>query len=520
MADRKISQFNQQTAIPSGSYFSFIYNGQNYKVLDTDFYSALGVTGTLEQAGDPLGIPILNKAGTVNQIRNIESGPGVNASLSVEGGIQLSSAVTFDDSGVKLVDDATAEILNYRSLIPGDGIAIGGTDGEITITATEAAVSTKTVLVNQLSDLPTPVDSVITLNADTEYFLLNDVDLASNRLVFSDKTTLRGSDSVNITLTYSGTGVMLTSAVGTNRIKLVTLSCVNGAILDITAPSGAIFRMVDVSYDCDVFGTITGGSFPDGGALRFTNVSGSSATNGLLTVGNFSVLLYDTASSSIDVGTFIDLDAATYNALYLNTIILDMGVGATFLSGLSSSGNLNPGSIGSVNQCRFGNDGVYLDGVDVSDARWVFFENDKIPDTRVDALISIQGNAAETVISSAGVPVKMAGTWVDNGASGFTVDSTGRMTYIGERTARLPIDMTVTLLSATGGDKQLGAYVAINGTQLLETKKVGTASNTKAASVTLIWQHNFQNGDYVEIFLSNESGTDNVIGEGAVGRIN
>jgi hypothetical protein len=517
---RKISQFNALTSVPSGSYFSFIYNGQNFKVADTDFYADLGVTGTLAQEGDPLGIPVLNSSGTVNNIRNIEPGSGILAEVSPEGGISLSTNFAFDSSGVELVEDKAANPLNFRSIIGGDGIDVGGSGGEITISATGATVSTKTVLVNQLSDFPDPVSEVITLEEDTEYFLLNDVDLLTNRLVFSDKSTLRGSDSVNITLTYGGSSTMLTSATGTNRIKLLTLSCASGSIVDITAPTGAIFRMTDITYDCDTFGVIQGGTFPDGGVLRFTNVSGTCATDGLTTTGNFNTLLYDTAAVNVNGGTFLDLDAATFDALYLNIIIANIASGTTFLSGATDSDNINANAIGSVTQCRIQGLGTPLSGITTNDSRWAFFENDEIADTRRDALMSIQGNASPTVIAVTSTPVKMVGTWTDEGVSGFEIDASGRMTYVGERNARLPIDITSTVITASGGDKQIAAYIAINGSVVLATKKVGTASSTKAASITLIWQHDFAPNDYVELFFANETNTDNVIGEGAVGRVN
>ena len=93
------------------------------------------------------------------------------------------------------------------------------------------------------------------------------------------------------------------------------------------------------------------------------------------------------------------------------------------------------------------------------------------------------------------------------------------MTYNGERSARLPISATVTVVGASGGDKQISAYIAINGSVVTATKISTTASSSQAGTVTLIWQHVFEENDFVEIFLANESDTVNLIGQSSVARI-
>ena len=93
------------------------------------------------------------------------------------------------------------------------------------------------------------------------------------------------------------------------------------------------------------------------------------------------------------------------------------------------------------------------------------------------------------------------------------------MTYVGERPARLPIDFVVSMLMASGGDAQASAYIAINGTEVTDSKATTTASSSKAGTVGLIWQYEFQPNDFIEVFLANDSTTVNVIGQSAVARI-
>ena len=71
---RKKSDFVAKTSVDAGAYVDYFVNGTNYKIAYSDFLAGLGVTGTIVQAGDPTGIAVLDIDGTVNKIRNIESG--------------------------------------------------------------------------------------------------------------------------------------------------------------------------------------------------------------------------------------------------------------------------------------------------------------------------------------------------------------------------------------------------------------------------------------------------------------
>ncbi len=66
--DRKKSKFIAVDDIPESGFLDFVDTGSNRRISKENFISKLGVTGTLVQAGNVLGTPILNTAGTVNSI--------------------------------------------------------------------------------------------------------------------------------------------------------------------------------------------------------------------------------------------------------------------------------------------------------------------------------------------------------------------------------------------------------------------------------------------------------------------
>tara|TARA_R110000803_G_scaffold135910_1_gene202857 strand:- start:423 stop:860 length:438 start_codon:yes stop_codon:yes gene_type:complete len=133
----KQSAFTASSSIPVGAYFNYTYNNVNYKVSDSDLIGSLGATGTLVQSGPASGaIPVLDVSGTINRIRNITNGHGINASINAENGITFSTSFTYNNTGARLVDDASASAAVFRSIVGGSGIDVVATAGVITISLT------------------------------------------------------------------------------------------------------------------------------------------------------------------------------------------------------------------------------------------------------------------------------------------------------------------------------------------------------------------------------------------------
>jgi hypothetical protein len=520
--DRKISNFTAQTSVPSGSYFSFIFNGQNFKILDNNFYSSLGVTGTIVQKGDPLGAPVLNKAGSVNEIRNIESGSGVQATVSPQGGVLLDHRFTAKTTGFPILTDVSADNPVIRSIQQGAGIQILEDNDVLTISATGTVPATKAIIVNSIDDFPDPVSGVITLDADTAYVISNDITTA-NRFVLQNNTAVVGYSALVGKLEYTGTGTMFT-AVDANIAALnLRYACPAGKAWDVSDTVGGvvIFDLTNSQcQECDTFG-----DFDDLFAINFSNSNCLDVnTDGIVFTGsNWSLISLDrfafiTANTSF-VG--FDLGTCVSSAIELNDLFIVGPSGAIALTGAANSANISAGGLGTLTNSNFDGGITPVTVIDFnSDIRWESTGNDDIADSTEDALMSIQGNVTQTIITVAGTPVKMVGVWTDEGSSRFTTDVTGRMTYNGERDSKLPIDITVSVEPASGTNINLAAYIAVNGSVVSATKKVASASSGSPASITMIWQRTFSENDYVEVWLANEDNTTNVIGSSGVGRIN
>ena len=521
---RKISKFVEQDSVLSSDFFTFVRNGQNFKVPFQSLINAVGGIGQLKPAGAPTSTAILQQpSSTFSLIRGIEASQGITATVSPQNGISLKTNFANTGNGQGLLVDPTAAQILVRSLNDGDGIVINEEDdGSITISTTTSTVTTKTVLVTDVDDFPAPVSGVITLDDNTDYFLQNDITTA-NRFEIGASTSLRGPASQIITLAYTGAGVMFTGTNPNFRIDRITMDCPNGTLMDVSSPGTGIFQIIESTIQsCQDIGTI-GDMF----LVRFKGIAIENIINDGVKfsgVGVIGVLVFDTlvTFNNSSGATFIDFQNQLFSAVTITNIVNNSSQPATWLSGLANSGNIIAGGLGYVNNVRTPSNVTPLNGISSDDARYNFFGNDAIADTRPDALISLNNNATATVVAGTGIPIKAAGTWTLGEAAQFTIDTTGRATYIGEKPARLPIDINPSMerTGGGGGGEEFSAYVAVNGAVIAESGVQVTLEGGDLNQAVTKWQYNFQPGDYVELWVERNSGGNDVVVVDSVLRVN
>ena len=516
---RQISQFTTTQTIPDTAFISYIDTGTNFKIAKSDFLTALGVTGTMEQIGDPLAVPIFVPAGSVNQFRNAEAGPGISTDVSVNNGLLISHDFTQDTVGVPVLINPTADSPTIASIQAGDGMAVSAVDGQIIVSVSGTPISTKTVLISQASDFPSAIGGFIPLADNTDYFIVNDVTV-TDKFSVGSAMVLRGPAAGVVTLTCTDTGAMLNGVDKSFSAQNLSISCPNADVFDVSATvPGAVAQLREVQ----VVSCLSGGTLDGQFISRFDGVSFLNfANSGFLFTGAHQTLIFDQCVTFLNGGTFIDLGTATFNNIIIQNQIIESSAGGTvFLNGLADSGNINVGGLASITNTRIAGSATAVTNIDpVTDIRWESLGNDSIGNSRSDSIIALEANAVETVIASPSTPVPVAGVFTDEGSSRFDVTlSGGRMTFVGERPERLPITMTVSMIAASGGSVQASGHIAINGTVVDATQITTSISAALADTVTLIWQHDFQPTDYVELFLANNSGTVNLIAQSAVLRV-
>ena len=513
---RKKSLFPAQTSVLTNASMDYFVNGVNYKIPYTNFVSGLGVTGTIVQEGAVSGTPVLDKQNTVNNIRNLEAGAGIYTAVSSENGITIKHNFTQDTTGSPVLINPTNASPAIASIVAGSGISVTASSNAITIATTGVAKASDIVIVSVLADLPSAVAGAITLLANTEYQLIQDINIAANRIVMGDNCILAGLDQGLTSLTYSGTSDMITSADKTCTVKNLTLSCVNARAFKITDTSAKTFNLNSVTIaTCNKIGLFT--STASTYLLQNFN-SLITAADGMAFAGVFDRFAHTYSTVNITAGSVYDLGTASFKSFLSDSIVSTLASNSFFVKGAASSANIATGQLGSVKSPFLlgGAASAALSNVLPTDKSWEFTGGNTIADTRTSSLATLQGNSAATVIATAGTPVLIAGVWVAGVSSQMTATTSGRITYNGSKGITATIAGQVSIEPVSGSVINLFVQLALNGTVVAASKVTGNATSGKKTSITLSYAQALVSTDYIELYVSNVDSTVNLLVSSAI----
>lgn len=519
---KKWSEFTQQTAFEQTDLLAIVRNSTNYTVPFSAAATALGVTGTINVVGGS-GTPVLEQpSGTVNNIRTLEDGNGILMAVSALNGITISHNFTQDATGVEIVEDLATASPTFPSLLPGSGMQISRVDDVITFTATGAALpATKTVSVNAIGDFPTAVSGVITLEDDTVYVISNDVS-TSDRFVLGNNTTITGWSVFGPLLEYTGTGVMFTGVDTEYVIINARLKATLGTMFNFsdTVPGTSKIGLNNINIEaCDTIGTFTSlfSLAVNNVVCQSTTSEGSLFTGSgwqLISLRDYALITTSATLTAVDLGTSVSESIDIINPFIVAPS------GAVAINGAANDANLTATGEGQIAGTNFIGAVTPLTGIVVAnDVQWDSSNNQGIEETRPDSL-SYNTAGTTVTISSSGVPVVVAGTWIDGNSSQFTVSGTGRVTYIGVKDLHVPIDISLTADPVSGSNKDFSVCVILNGTPVTASCVPARASTSDKISVSVPWQYTFSTNDYIEVGIQNDTDTTNFTVSHGILRIN
>ena len=515
---KRWSALTKQTTVSGSASMNMEDGGKNVTISVDDFASQYQLAELIVEG---LGTPVLQIAGSQNKIRSIESGGGISVSVGPSNNIELGVDLANGSSGgAESFVDTSATPIVARTIQAGAGINVGQAGDVIQISTSALPAPVTTVIVNQESDFPTQDATTITLDTETQ-FIIGATFSTAKSFIVGDKSLITGNNILSPVLTYTGTGTMFTSIDASLTIRDIQVDHPNAQGFDFTDTVGGQILFLNEKVR-----TVSGTKYGTFDSLQTVLIEGSSALDvddGVTfagasnTITSISKLFMQSTSASF-VG--VDFGAAISQTIEIDDLILVGPAGSIGLKGLANSGNVPSGVTATVTGGNFSGIDSPLDTITVDDIRWFFAGNSGISDTRKDALMSVNNNILETVIAAPLTPVKVNAVWTCEGDSHFDCDSTGKITYIGENDVRVPIDFSTTVVMATGSAKQITVFIAINGVVVSQTGKEATISSSSPASVTAIWQHTFKTGDYAEVWVENDSDSNNIVMSQAVGRVN
>lgn len=385
--------------------------------------------------------------------------------------------------------------------------------------------SNNVVYVNSSSDLPAASGGARALVAGTAYVIGADITIA--------ETLTPAAGCAVVGNTVFGAKLKTTSASGlfvggdaSFQASNINVAAPNGPIFDITDSTPGTSIVSLNNFSCTEYQSI--GSFTScfgvqivGGSFLDT----TNSTDGITFSGatGWQVISVRQVVASTASATYVGIDMDTAVAASIEvTDYSIIGVSGTIaLKGAASNANVTSGSVATVSGCTLNGGGATpLSGITRDDYRWDFTGNAGVANTRPDALLSMQANATATTISAANTPVLVAGTWVDEGSSHFTSTTAGRSTYNAERDFTTPVTARLSIEPSAGTNKTLSAYVAVNGTVIADSKSTIQADAGSPQNISVVWQYNFSQNDYLEVFVENNTDTTNILVSSAISRIN
>ena len=259
------------------------------------------------------------------------------------------------------------------------------------------------------------------------------------------------------------------------------------------------------------------------------------------------------AKTSVDAGAYIDyvVNGTNYKILYTN-FLNGLGVTGTIVTEGDPSGTAVLNVDGTVNKIRnlengsgvitsiSANGGVKIqqnftadttgepilrnvtddtpdivslvagDGITIARTN-NYLTISETANTVLDGLLSIQGNSTATTIAGAGDAVLVAGTWVVE-KSGIGAGTTGgSITYTGSSSQQVKIDASISVKAASASGQNASLYVAKNGTILTASRVNTEVDATVEKNINVAWIETAGQNDYFELFVANESGTDDLV---------
>lgn len=368
------------------------------------------------------------------------------------------------------------------------------------------------VFVRTMDDFPDPVNGVITLEIDTNYFIVGVGLLTPDRFQWTGGTvSMTGLWTVGKSqLTYTGTGNMFTALNAALDISRINMNCPNGNFFfNQSVPPNPFNGLKASGVIVQICQTIVE---IDGGAATIDDGACFSCVNGfdLKTSVPFAFSLRQFNVVDLAGGVALNLNSSVWDVFEVRDFIINSSTGGVGLQGLPNSGNVPVGRIATYETSEFGSTLTPLSGISIDDIRWNFTDNVGIPNTSQRALNNIQNNAILTALTQ-NVPAPVVGAWTLINFSQFSqgAANTSQLVYTGERPAQFNLDITVTLLADTATPLiQVDAY--LNGSPVAGATTKIESSSISNETGGLIWSGELVQDDVFEIFLTNLDNDDDV----------
>ncbi|MBL4622909.1 MAG: hypothetical protein JKY89_10965 [Immundisolibacteraceae bacterium] len=478
---QKISSFTGEAALTGTDLITFVRAGTNFNVTFTGLINSLGVTGTLEPIGAPSGTPVLNQpAAGINEIRNIESGPGILASISPESGITIKWNVAQDNIGVPLTSGLNNSEPVISSLFAGQGISIVKDGDKITLTNTvdPATGLSNRVVVTEAADLSGVLDST------KEYFIDGIVNMGSQSIeVPAGGLSLTGYNfDVSKLISSTASYTMFTSPAGGSgnligKDYAIEVTGAGSQVYNLTSDTGfEAFEFSRVNYnDCESLGSIN--NYRQGlevGTGRF----GGKPELELIGAWLGGYFIDTSIVRSLDDGAYSLFKAGAgfvMTSRFRTNQNIDLPASTSFVD-FSASNFVNPSTL-QFEGCLISRGGVF----DATDSnitpnvaasalisKWT--DNNGIPNTFVGGEANITAEITTTITTTATFE-DLAGTYTTSDLQHFDSPANGQLRHLGNSPREFDVTGQLVLESSSNDEVDLKLVIFRAATTSFEDGK-------------------------------------------------
>lgn len=361
------------------------------------------------------------------------------------------------------------------------------------------------VFVTRKADLPVAVGGDITLADNTTYVITQNIDLTGDRLVCGANTTIIGGSSENCSLSSTGLiGVALIKSAYSIPIRNLTITADVALDLAALTPGQAIDWFGVNFTNCNEVGTISGYANFIMTDSAFLNSQGLAFDGTMGTIGFLQCLFNISAG-----GTAITVPstATITRRMRLNYCAMIAAPGMTALNVDVAASIPTEGYF--LDTVNFAGGGSYVVGVQHTDNKAFFTNCRGISNSGSISQYYMQANATVTTIAVTGTFVKAAGTTSSGAYVEKFTNTNNRATYTGALVGYFRVTAVLTLSSAN--NNVISARIAKNGTTAAQsetsvtTDAAGRVENCTVQDIVLL-----NTNDYIEVFVTNKTATNNV----------
>lgn len=358
--------------------------------------------------------------------------------------------------------------------------------------------------ISNIDDFPTAVAGVITLETGITYFIMDDIDLAGNRIVCNGVVNLFGFSSETCKLTSTGlaTGTYLITTEFTIVMRDMTIynvgSCfdINGQGINTVALdwNGLNFNSIN---NIGSFQNITNFIFNKGSIIN----SGGLTFNGTIDTLSFSNSIFTGTGAGIKIIELLSglVIARRFRIIYSAFIVFGGDIGIDFDGGVTV-----PDEAFIFDTMNFAGGGNYINGIESSSVKALWSNNAGIDNSLELGYYTLSGNVTPTNVAIVDVPVKVEGITVSESLTQKFTCTNNRATYIGG--LKRVFNVTAVLSAISGNNNQIGTYIAKNGVILENSEIYATTTGVgRAESIKIQCVIDMVNDDYIEVWIENKT---------------